>query len=73
MLYEVITLGVTMKSAQYSVRSPKYKTKAPKSQIEFISDLDPELPQIVADPDQLQQIFLNLILNAVDSLYTLSA
>ncbi len=65
-------LGVTMKSAQYSVRSPKYKTKAPKSQIEFISDLDPELPQIVADPDQLQQIFLNLILNAVDSLYTLS-
>jgi len=63
-------LGVTLKSAQYSVRSPKYKAKAPNGQIEFISDFDPDLPQIVADPDQLQQIFLNLILNAVDSIYS---
>ena len=65
-------LGTTIKSAQYSLRSPKYKIKAPKDQIKFVTNIYPDLPHIVADPDQLQQIFLNLILNAVDSLYTLS-
>jgi len=65
-------LGTTIKSAQYSLRSPKYKIKAPKDQIKFVTNINPDLPHIVADPDQLQQIFLNLILNAVDSLYTLS-
>ncbi|NIR95268.1 MAG: GHKL domain-containing protein, partial [Gammaproteobacteria bacterium] len=56
----------------YSLLSPKYKTSSPKTKIEFISDFSPDLPQIVADPDQLQQVFLNLILNAVDSIYTVS-
>ena len=65
-------LGTTIKSAQYSLRSPKYKIKAPKDQVKFVTNINPDLPHIVADPDQLQQIFLNLILNAVDSLYTLS-
>ena len=65
-------LETTIKSAQYTLRSPKYKIKAPEGQIEFVTDFNPELPRIVADPDQLQQIFLNLILNAVDSLYSVT-
>jgi len=62
----------TIKSARYSLRSPKYTVKARDRQIEFVNDLSPELPHIVADPDQLQQIFLNLILNAVDAIYSVS-
>jgi len=59
-----------IKSARYSLRSPKYTVKAQDRQIEFVEDFSPELPNIIADPNQLQQIFLNLILNAVDAVYS---
>jgi len=62
----------TIKSARYSLRSPKYKTTAPNKEIEFVIDLSTDLPHIVADPSQLQQVFLNLILNAVDAIYSAS-
>ena len=64
-------LEATIKSASYSLRNPKYKIKAPDKQVKFVTDLNPDLPHIVADPDQLQQIFLNLILNAVDAIYSI--
>ncbi len=65
-------IEASIKSARYSMRSPKYKIKAPDMQIEFVSDLNHDLPEIIADPDQLQQIFLNLLLNAVDAIYSVS-
>jgi len=34
------------------------------SSIEVISQLAPDLPQTIADPGQLQQVFLNIIINA---------
>jgi signal transduction histidine kinase len=61
-------LDATINSARYSQHSPKFKGKAPDRQIDFIRDFSPDLPRIVADPGQLQQIFLNLILNAVDAI-----
>ncbi len=64
-------LEATIKSARYSLRSPKYKAKDPEKKIEFVNDLMPDLPHILADPNQLQQIFLNLILNAVDSIFSI--
>lgn len=35
-----------------------------KNRVNVTQDLDPELPQIIADPNQLQQVFMNLIMNA---------
>ena len=61
-------LEATISSARYSLRSPKYKVNTPDMQIEFVKDFGPKIPNIFADPNQLQQIFLNLILNAVDAI-----
>jgi PAS domain S-box-containing protein len=36
--------------------------------IEIHQQLDPELPQIIGDPGQLQQVFTNLLLNAADAM-----
>ncbi len=35
--------------------------------IKFLSDLEDHLPSILSDPSQLQQVFLNLITNAIDA------
>ena len=36
--------------------------------ITFVTDLDEDIPYIKSDPSQLQQVFLNLITNAIDAL-----
>jgi len=61
-------LETTIKSAKYSLRIPKNKGKNLDRQIEFVKDFGADLPDIIADPNQLQQIFLNLILNAIDAI-----
>lgn len=33
--------------------------------IELIEDISPDLPNIIADPNQMQQVFLNLMLNSI--------
>jgi two-component system NtrC family sensor kinase len=35
--------------------------------IKFFTELDPSLPPLLSDPSQLQQVFLNLITNAIDA------
>ncbi|MCB2183878.1 MAG: HAMP domain-containing protein [Desulfobulbaceae bacterium] len=65
-------LEATMKSAKYALNTPKRKTMEQERQIEFVTDLSPDLSHIIADPAQLQQVFLNLILNAVDAVSSLS-
>jgi two-component system NtrC family sensor kinase len=41
--------------------------EARTSGIKFFSELDPRLPSVSSDPSQLQQVFLNLITNAIDA------
>lgn len=38
------------------------------SDIELVRDYDPDLPDIMLDPDQISQVFLNLINNAGDAI-----
>jgi len=64
-------METTIKAAGYSLRTPNAKNGVRVRHIEFVKELSPNLPHIVADPGQLQQVFLNLILNAVDAIYSL--
>jgi two-component system NtrC family sensor kinase len=41
--------------------------EARTSGIKFFSELDANLPPVLSDPSQLQQVFLNLITNAIDA------
>ena len=36
--------------------------------IEFVQELDPDLPLVMVDPAQLQQVFVNLIVNAAEAM-----
>ncbi len=36
--------------------------------IELVKNLAPDLPEIIADPMQLRQVFMNLLMNAVDAM-----
>ena len=58
-------LHSAIKSAQFSQRS---SPEGQRKEIEFIRDFGPEMPSIFADPGQLQQVVLNLLLNAVDAI-----
>jgi two-component system NtrC family sensor kinase len=44
------------------------ESHARTNNIEIIKDLDPSLPVIASDQSQLQQVFLNLINNAIDAI-----
>jgi len=37
------------------------------SGVEFIADLQRDLPRVLSDPSQLQQVFVNLAANAIDA------
>jgi two-component system NtrC family sensor kinase len=41
--------------------------EARSSGIKFLTDLDENLKPVLSDPSQLQQVFLNLITNAIDA------
>jgi two-component system NtrC family sensor kinase len=36
--------------------------------VEIVNDLDPELPHVLADASQLQQVFMNILMNAVQAM-----
>ncbi len=36
--------------------------------VQFVTELEKEMPKVMADPNQLEQVFLNLTLNAVEAM-----
>jgi len=43
--------------------------KLKTNNIEYIEDIEDNLPIVIIDPQQIQQVFLNLILNAIDAVH----
>jgi len=55
------------KSISFSMKHPFFSSDNPRG-IHVLKSFDQNLPQISADPVQLDQAFLNLFLNAIDSM-----
>lgn len=47
---------------------PLINNRLSQNQITLHEDISVELPKIIADPHQLQQVFLNLFLNGIDDI-----
>ncbi|MBW2493120.1 MAG: PAS domain S-box protein [Deltaproteobacteria bacterium] len=62
-------IEAAIKAAKYSLKGPGEEgpSRPPKA-IEFVKDLN-DIPLIVADAAQLQQVILNLLLNAVHAVH----
>ena len=58
----------TSLSAIVAETMPLIHNRLVKNGIELFEDINPDLPPVIADPHQVQQVFLNLFLNAVDAI-----
>ncbi|MDP3478756.1 MAG: ATP-binding protein [Desulfoprunum sp.] len=58
----------TSLAAILSETLPLIHNKLMQRHIDLIDDYNNKLPAIIADPNQLQQVFLNLMLNAIDAI-----
>ncbi len=47
---------------------PLISGKLVKQRIRLVENFPDDLPEVIADPNQLQQVFLNLFLNAIDAI-----
>jgi len=55
------------KTISFSLKHPSL-TKNSSRPLKFIKDFGQDLPETMADPMQLQQVFLNLMLNAIEAM-----
>lgn len=63
--FALVDLSETLRAALFLVRQ-----HSEAKQITFQEELAPALPPVRADPRQIQQVFLNLVLNAVQAMPT---
>lgn len=64
------TIDAAIKTAAFSLRNPAQGGgRRNVKDIQFIRDLCDQLPEIVVDAAQLQQVILNLLLNAVGAIH----
>jgi two-component system sensor histidine kinase AtoS len=59
-------IEAAVKTAEFSLKSPSERLKSGElKNVQFVANLDDQLPRIVADSAKLQQVILNLLLNAI--------
>ena len=56
-----------IKISKFSLKNPSDPSQVTKD-ISFVKDFGTDIPDIYADPGHLQQVFLNLVLNAIDAI-----
>jgi len=56
-----------IKISEYSLKDPEDLSQMTKD-IHFVRDFDSDITDVYADMGQLQQVFLNIILNAIDAI-----
>jgi two-component system sensor histidine kinase AtoS len=62
-------IDAAIKTASFSLKGPGQDGRSQElKKIEFVRDLSDELPRVRADSSQLQQVILNLLLNAVSAI-----
>ena len=59
---------VDLLSKQSLIQSPLFLGPIVQSSVQVVLEIDPDLPLISADPNRLNQILVNLIINAVDAM-----
>lgn len=59
--------GILESALTFSLPYSSAKSNSPK-RIEIVKSFDPDLPATMADPMQMQQVFLNLLMNAVEAM-----
>ncbi len=64
-LHEILD-GI-IKTSEFAIKNPKDPSRLSKD-IHFTTDFDSDIKEIDADPAQLQQVLLNLVLNAADAI-----
>ena len=62
-----LLLKNSVKNAEMTLRSPAYFS-GKKKEINFVTEMAADLPEIAADFSQLQQVILNLLLNGIESI-----
>ncbi|MBI5604918.1 MAG: two-component sensor histidine kinase [Deltaproteobacteria bacterium] len=67
-LNQSIRQAVDLLSKQALFNSPLFLGPIVQPDIEVVQEVDPDLPLITADPNRLNQILVNLIINAVDAM-----
>lgn len=67
-LNQSVREAVDLLSKQVGLQSPLFLGPIVQSGIQVVQEIDPDLPLIEADPNRLNQILVNLIINAVDAM-----
>lgn len=61
-------VNAVLDAAAQLVMRNRIQSEGVSRTIDLVKDLAPDLPEIVADPMQLRQVFMNLLMNAVDAM-----
>ncbi len=67
-LNQSIRQAVELLSKQALIQSPLFLGPIVQEGVRVIQELDPDLPLINADPNRMNQVLVNLIINAVDAM-----